>query len=185
MESTLEKLRKRDLYDGYEYYYKLKSLIKSGNGGHDIRSLPEYKLLATVNPHLAEALAIENDIVSLKFSSKFSMNGSYGNNNLDIDVLRDRVKLQTQIRKLKLKRNMELNKAKARWDYISTMHAWRRRRVKEVVKEMPKKLANKVNNAIAGLIAMGVEKTSVPRRMESIVKDEMEKILRDLKEGES
>ena len=185
MKSTLEKLRKRDLYDGYEYYYKLKSLIKSSNGRHDIRSLPEYKLLATVNPHLAEALAIENDIVNLKFS----MNGSYGDNDLDVDVLRDRVKLQTQIRKLKLKRNMELNKAKARWDYISTMHAWRRRRVKEVIEETPKKLANKlinkVNNVIAGLIAMGIEKTSVPRRIESIVKDEMEKMLQDLKEGES
>jgi len=80
------------------------------------------------------------------------------------------VKLQTQIRKLKLKRDMELNKAKVRWDYISTMHAWRRRRIKE----MPKRLANKVNNGIASLIAMVVEKTSVPRRIESIVKDEGE-----------
>lgn len=174
----IEKWRKHDVYYGYDYYYKLKGLIKSGKGNHDIRSLPEYKLLATINPHLAEALAIENDILNLKYSlnnSSEKQKNTYLNN----------LKIQNQIRKLELKRDLELNKAKARLGYMDTMGAWKRRRTKEIIGKIPNKVKNKVNDFVTSLIARGIEKTAIPHKIEEIVKSEINQTLKNLVEEKS
>lgn len=175
----IEKWRKHDIYYGYDYYYKLKDLIKSGKGNHDIRSLPEYKLLATINPHLAEALAIENEIVNLKNSLKNNRSENEKNGYLN------NLKLQNQIRKLELKRDLELNKAKIRLGYIDTMSAWKRKRTKEIIIRNIRKMPNKVNDFVTSLIARGIEKTAIPHKIEEIVKNGMNQTLKDLVEEKS
>ncbi|MEM2849636.1 MAG: hypothetical protein QXI36_05105 [Candidatus Bathyarchaeia archaeon] len=179
----IEKWRKHDVYYGYDYYYKLKGLIKSGKGNHDIRSSPEYKLLATINPHLAEALAIENEIINLKHSLKNNRSEKEKNGYLN------NLKLQNQIRKLELKKDLELNKAKARLGYIDTMSAWKRKRTKEIIigniRKMPNKVKNKVNDFVTSLIARGIEKTAIPYKIEEIVKSGMNQTLKDLVEEKS
>lgn len=180
--NMIEKWRKHDIYYGYEYYYKLNDLIKSGKCNHDVRSTPEYKLLSTINPHLAEALAIENEIINLRNSLKNNRSEKGKNNYLK------NLKLQNQIRKLELKRDLELNKAKTRLGYIDTMNAWKRRRAKEKIakiRKIPGKVKTKINDFITSLIAKGIEKTTIPYKIEEIVKNGMNQTLKDLVEEKS
>lgn len=174
-----EKWRKHEVYYGYDYYYKLKDLIKSGKCNHDVRSLPEYKLLSTINPHLAEALAIENEIINLKNSLKNNRSEKEKNGYLK------NLKIQNQIRKLELKRDLELNKANARLGYVDTMSAWKRRRAKEKIvkiRKIPDKVKSKFNDFVTSLIAKGIEKTAIPYKIEEIVKNGMNQTLKDLVE---